>query len=122
MNATLAVSALLTYFTQGMTATKLVRDTTLAAMTTDLTEILHSRANSANGPCNAVTLSKADRKLLKMMWKRNDKRNWRIAENRNETMSWKSEPHSCYQSLVFHHGFDDAPRNSIQLMTLPEAL
>ncbi|KAF2489677.1 hypothetical protein BU16DRAFT_622318 [Lophium mytilinum] len=67
MNMTLALSAVLVYIAQRSSATKTVRDTAIAAMTMDLTEVMHS--GRANGLCNAVALSERDSKLPKLKWK-----------------------------------------------------
>ncbi|MCJ1255715.1 hypothetical protein MMC24_003532 [Lignoscripta atroalba] len=105
MNATLAVSALLVYIAVTITATKPICDTALAAMTMDLTEIMHSDSR-ADGLCNAVTLSKTDKKLPRMMWERSNNGDWRAAE---------AERHSCYRRLVFRHEIDTRPHGSALL-------
>lgn len=75
----------------------------------NLIEILHS-SDEAGGLCNAVTLSKADKKLSRMMWEHSYKRGERDAEPRNKTMSLGNESHFCYRRLVFHDEIDDDDR------------
>lgn len=73
MSAMLTVSALLVAVAQNVSTTKTVRDTTLAALAMDLTEVTHS--GHASGLCSAVTLSKEDHQLPRLKWADNcDKR------------------------------------------------
>lgn len=62
MNVTLTILALLVAIAQRTVETKPIRSTALAAMTLDLSEVLNS--GRADGLCNAVTLSAADKRLL----------------------------------------------------------
>ncbi len=64
MNLMLSLSAFLVYCAQWVSKAKTVRNTTLVALTTDFSEITHSHA--APGLCNAVELSKEDKKLGRM--------------------------------------------------------
>ena len=66
MNATLTISAILVAVARYFSTTKTVRDTTLAALTMDLTEVMHD--GQASGLCNAVAFSKEDHKLPKLEW------------------------------------------------------
>jgi hypothetical protein len=67
MNATLTASAVLVLLAQRVSKTKTIRDTAVAALTMDLTEVTHS--SRTNGLCNAVALSKQDGKLPRLKWK-----------------------------------------------------
>lgn len=66
MSAMLTTSAFLVAVAQKLSMTKGVRDTTLAAVTMDLTEVTHS--GLVNGLCSAVALNKGDHKLPKLKW------------------------------------------------------
>jgi hypothetical protein len=68
LNATLTVSAILVYIAQRTSTTETIRDPTLAALTIDLAEVAHNQR--AQGLCNGVALSKQNRNLPKMKWKR----------------------------------------------------
>jgi len=84
MSAMLSLSALLEAVAQNFSTTKTVRDTTLAAVAMDLTEVTHS--GLASGLCSAVVLSKEDHKLPRLKWTDNyDKR----------------EDHTCRRRVVF---------------------
>lgn len=63
----LGVSALLVMAARRISETKTVRDTTVAALTMDLTEVAHS--TRAYGLCSAADLSKEDFKLPRLRWK-----------------------------------------------------
>ncbi|KAF2800760.1 hypothetical protein K505DRAFT_331482 [Melanomma pulvis-pyrius CBS 109.77] len=89
LNAMLTISALLVFLVQRLGKTKTIRDPTVAALTVDLTEIT---CRGAGGLCNAVTLSKEDKKLPELVWK----------HDRNETeIGDSSVDGSCRRRVVF---------------------
>ena len=81
MSAMLTVAALLVAISQNSTTSTTIRDTILAAVTLDLTDVTHS--GLASGLCNAAALRKEDHKLPKLKWADND------------------ESHSCQRRVVF---------------------
>jgi hypothetical protein len=66
MNATLTIAAVLIGIAQCFSSTKVVRNTTLAALTLDVSEVTHE---THNGFCNAVAMNKDDKSLGRMKWK-----------------------------------------------------
>ncbi|KAM0302769.1 hypothetical protein ACHAPM_004772 [Fusarium culmorum] len=68
MNATLTLSAILVFGASMLTKTKTIRDTAIASLTMDLTDIVHSPM--ASGLCSAVSLSRQDGKLPRLRWLR----------------------------------------------------
>ncbi|EYB21853.1 hypothetical protein SNK05_007627 [Fusarium graminearum] len=68
MNATLTLAALIVYVASMKANTKTVRDTTLAPLTIDLSDILHKP--EASGLCTAVSLNDKDHKLPRLRWQR----------------------------------------------------
>ncbi|CAG2014183.1 unnamed protein product, partial [Fusarium graminearum] len=68
MNATLMLAALIVYVASMKANTKTVRDTTLAPLTIDLSDILHKPETS--GLCTAVSLNDKDHKLPRLRWQR----------------------------------------------------
>lgn len=62
--STLTLSAGLLFFGLRSTSTKVIRDPTLAALSIDLSEVAHS--GLTYGLCNAVALSKEDKKIPKL--------------------------------------------------------
>lgn len=66
MNLCLTISTLLVAIGQRLSSTKTIRDTTVAALTIDLTPVTHDPR--ARGLCDAVELSKADGKLPRLQW------------------------------------------------------
>jgi hypothetical protein len=67
MNSTLAVAAMMTAGAASLCGkVKMVRDTTLAAMTIDLQRIAHKEDS---GLCNAVTLSNCDSRKGRLRWR-----------------------------------------------------
>ncbi|ESU08376.1 hypothetical protein FGSG_04690 [Fusarium graminearum PH-1] len=68
MNATLTLAALIVYVASMKANTKTVRDTTLAPLTIDLSDILHKPETS--GLCTAVSLNDKDHKLPRLRWQR----------------------------------------------------
>lgn len=67
LHATLTLSALLVLLANSLSDTKTMRDSTLAALTMDLTEIMCT--SRARGLCNAAALNKGDRELPLLKWK-----------------------------------------------------
>ena len=67
MNASLAVSALAVFLALRLCRVKTLRDTTLAAVTLDLRDVVHGERGS--GLCNAVALRRSDKELLRLKWK-----------------------------------------------------
>ncbi|KAG9248781.1 hypothetical protein BJ878DRAFT_476146 [Calycina marina] len=61
MNASLTISVVLVPVAKMLSTAETIRDTTVAALTMDLTEI--TRTDRTEGLCNAVALSKQDKKL-----------------------------------------------------------
>lgn len=90
MNATLTTSAVLVLLAQSVSKGKTIRDTTVAALTMDLTEVAHS--SRTNGLCNAVTLSKQDGKLPRLKWKEE-----RAGAGPGETSTYES----CCRKVLF---------------------
>lgn len=86
MSIMLTISASLVAVATNFSATKTVRDTTLAALVMDLTEVTHSRC--ASGLCNAVALSKEDNQLPRM---------------RMESKDDREEGSMCCRRVVFAH-------------------
>lgn len=68
MNATLTLAAVIVCAASITAKTKTVRDTTLAPLTMDLSDILHTPETS--GLCTAVSLNHEDRKLPRLQWQR----------------------------------------------------
>ncbi|KAE8454304.1 hypothetical protein EG329_005229 [Mollisiaceae sp. DMI_Dod_QoI] len=90
MNAMLTVSAILVYIAQSVSKTKTIRDSAIAALTIDMTDIAH--IGRASGLCNAVSLSKMDHKLPRLRWK--------YAERRGENIGSVID-YSCCRTVVF---------------------
>ncbi|KAF2501285.1 hypothetical protein BU16DRAFT_450923 [Lophium mytilinum] len=105
MNITLTASAILVYLAQTTSRAKTVRDTALAAMTMELTEVMHSPR--AKGLCNAVALNKRDKKLPRLKWKES------VATGRGGIEPFggtaPSEERSCRRRLAF---VDETQRQS----------
>lgn len=70
LSSTLTLSALLLFSGLMYTSTKTIRDPALAALSMDLGEIAHS--GQASGLCNAVALSKEDKKLSRLKFADDD--------------------------------------------------
>lgn len=70
LSAAVSMSAILVALGQNFSTKKTIRDSTLALLTLDLTEVTHS--GRASGLCNAVTLNKKDRKLPRLKWKESE--------------------------------------------------
>lgn len=66
MNATLTLAAVIVYGASLKAKTKTVRDTTLAPLTMDLSNILHKPETS--GLCTAVSLDQKDHRLPRLRW------------------------------------------------------
>lgn len=64
MNATLTLAAVIVYGASLKAKTKTVRDTTLAPLTMDLSNILHKPETS--GLCTAVSLDQKDHRLPRL--------------------------------------------------------
>lgn len=90
MNAMLTISAILVYIAQSASKTKTVRDSAIAALTIDMTEVTHTKR--ASGLCNAVSLSKMDHKLPRLRWK--------YAGMRGESIR-SAIDYSCCRTVVF---------------------
>ncbi|XEU97438.1 hypothetical protein FSHL1_002724 [Fusarium sambucinum] len=71
MNATLTLAAVIVYGASMKAKTKTVRDTTLAPLTMDLSDILHKPETS--GLCTAVSLNDNDYKLPRLRWQKDVK-------------------------------------------------
>lgn len=99
MNATLTLSAILVFIGQSMASSKTIRNTTVAALTIDLSEISHSR--QAAGLCNAASLSDEDQKLPKMRW----------AEVPSDMKGMEGDMHNgCRRRVVFSKdGYQNRP-------------
>ncbi|KAJ9416620.1 hypothetical protein QL093DRAFT_2568028 [Fusarium oxysporum] len=97
MNATLTLSAILVFGASMTVKTKRVRDTALAPLAMDLSDIVHSPG--AWGLCNAVSLSRQDNELPRMRWQASALR------NRNESEGGDGNKF-CSRKVVFA---DDAP-------------
>ncbi|KAH7240260.1 uncharacterized protein BKA55DRAFT_706835 [Fusarium redolens] len=97
MNTTLKFSAILVFGASMTAKAKTVRDTALAPLTMDLTDIVHSPG--ARGLCNAASLSRQDNELPRMPWQASALR------NRNESEDAEGNK-LCSRKVVFA---DDAP-------------
>lgn len=94
MHVALTLSGILVFIAQHFfSREKAVCDTTLAALTMDLTEVSHSARSS--GLCNAVKLSRADGKLPRMRWKKD------LTRARDPETSSAGADDSCIRTVAF---------------------
>jgi hypothetical protein len=67
MNMMLTISAILVFVAQSLSKTKTIRDTAIAAITMNMSDVVHS--SRASGLCNMVALGKPDKNLPRLKWK-----------------------------------------------------
>lgn len=93
MNLCLLISAALVSVTHVWTSTKTIRDTALAALTMDLTDVCHQ--GRAPGLCNAVALNSKDKLLPRLMWQNTGRSTGNDWDSENDVKG------SCERKVMF---------------------